>query len=113
VLPAGSASNVGQGQGNARPVADASGSDKPAEITPELLRSAFKHFKKRIKLTRLDEESGMTRRPLTSGQKSDVAAILPPGEYPRAVWDELVKQGRLKYRGGGFYELAGGPQKEW
>jgi hypothetical protein len=80
----------------------------PVAIAPETLKSAMKAFRRRLKLTRLDEESQLTRRALTSGQASAVAAIIPPHEFPKAVWEELARQGKLKYTGGGFYAL--GPQ---
>ena len=74
-------------------------------ITPEVLKSAFNAFKKRMKLTRLDQESRIGRSPLSSGGRSQIAGIVPPDQFPAAVWDELVKQGRLKYAGQGFYTL--------
>ena len=74
--------------------------------TKEELKAAFKAFKKRLNLTRLEEESKLTRRPTTSGQASGIVAIMPPGQWPQAVWDELVKQGRLRKVGGGTYELG-------
>ena len=74
--------------------------------TKEELKAALKAFKKRLKLTRLEEESKLTRRPTTSGQASGIVAITPPGQWPQAVWDELVKQGRLRKVGGGTYELG-------
>jgi hypothetical protein len=79
--------------------------EAPAEqpLTPELLKSAYNAFKKRWKLTRLDQESRIGRGPMSSGQKSTIAGIIPPDQFPRAVWDELVKQGRLKHEGKGFY----------
>jgi hypothetical protein len=43
---------------------------------------------------------------MSSGRKSGVVAITPPHQYPRAVWDQLVAQGRLKYAGQGMYQLA-------
>ena len=33
-------------------------------------------------------------------------AIVPPNIYPQAVWDELLKQGKLKRGGYGTYELV-------
>jgi hypothetical protein len=79
----------------------------PPELpTKEELKAAFKAFKKRLKFTRLDDESKLTRRPTTSGQGSDIVAIVPPNQFPAAVWDELVKQGKLKKAGHGTYELA-------
>jgi hypothetical protein len=77
-----------------------------APPTKEQLKAAFKAFKKRLKLTRLDDESQVSRRPTTGGQSSGVVAIMPPHEYPQAVWDELVRQGRLKKAGHGTYELG-------
>ncbi len=73
----------------------------------EDLKHAFKAFKKRLKLTRLDAESEISgKNPLTSGRPSDIIAIVPPNDFPQAVWDELVRQGRLKKAGHGTYELA-------
>jgi len=73
--------------------------------SPQTLKMALKAFKKRLKLQRLDEESRLGRSPL-SGAKAHVTAIQPPRDYPQAVWDELVKQGKLKTAGRGFYELG-------
>jgi hypothetical protein len=72
----------------------------------EDLKHAFKAFKKRLKVTRLDEESKLNYRPTSSGQGSAIVAIVPPNQFPQAVWDELVKQRKLKYAGHGTYELG-------
>ena len=74
--------------------------------TPEQLKQAFKAFKKRLKLTRLDAESQINANPLTSGRKSEIVAITPPNQFSIEVWEELVKQGRLKRGGHGTYELV-------
>ena len=73
--------------------------------TPQDLKIALKAFKKRLKLTRLDDESKVGRSPMSGGHGSGVVAITPPDQYPQAVWEELVKQGRLKNCGQGLYEL--------
>jgi hypothetical protein len=78
----------------------------PGSPTPEQLKSAFKAFRKRLKLTRLDEESRLGGRGLTGGHRSGIAGITPPHEYPQAVWDELVRQGKLRKMGHGTYGLA-------
>jgi hypothetical protein len=80
-----------------------------ASPTPDDLRHAMKAFRKRLKLTRLDEESklGRTGNPMSGGRKSEIVAIIPPREYPQPVWDELVRQGKLR-RSGAFYELVEG-----
>ena len=78
-------------------------SDSP---TSEELRKAMKAFKKRLKLARLDDESSLGRGPMSSGKSSGIVAIMPPSQYRKAVWDELVARGRLKYAGQGLYQLA-------
>lgn len=78
----------------------------PATISPEELKQAFKAFKKRLKATRLDDESRVGHGPMSGGNKSSIDAIIPPSQYPAAVWQELVRQGKLKYVTQGFYELG-------
>jgi len=75
-------------------------SPSPAELT-----RAFKAFKKRLKLTQLDHDSRIGVGPLSS-RASGIVAIAPPREFPRAVWDALVEQGKLKRASQGQYELA-------
>ena len=74
--------------------------------TPEELRKALKAFKKRLKLSRLDDESGLGHGPMTGGRSSGIVAVMPPNQYPKAVWQKLVEQGRLEYAGQGLYQLA-------
>jgi len=81
----------------------------PEELTPQYLKQALKAFKKRLKLTRLDEESNLGGGPFSKGRGSDIVAIQPPSQYPRQVWDKLVEQGKLRYAGSGLYELAEDP----
>ncbi len=70
------------------------------------LKKALKSFKKRLKLTRLDDESRIAGGPMTKGQPSSIFAITPPSQFSQAVWDELVRQGKLKPAGRGMYELV-------
>lgn len=74
--------------------------------TAEVLKAALKAFRKRLKLTQLDDASRIGRGPLSSGQRSTIAGITPPDQYPRAVWEELVKQGKLKNASHGMYSLV-------
>jgi hypothetical protein len=76
--------------------------------TEQDLKMAMHAFKKRLKLTKLDEESKLGRNPLSTGKGSGIFAIEPPRDYPAVVWEELVKRGRLKPAGKGFYQLVGG-----
>ena len=77
----------------------------PAAPTPETLKAAYKAFKRRLKLTQLDDASRIGRGPMSSGHGSSIAAITPPDQYPTCVWEELVKQGKLKYAGQGLYSI--------
>jgi hypothetical protein len=79
------------------------GDTKPTEIE---LKTAFKAFKKRLKLTRLEDESKLYGRGMTSGRSSGIVAITPPNQFSWVVWDELVRQGKLKKMGGGTYALV-------
>jgi hypothetical protein len=88
----------------ASPCAPSSSPPAP-DLSPETLKSAYNAFKKRWKLTRLDYESRIGRGPLSAGSKSAIVGIAGPREFPKAVWEELVKQGRLKHAGSGLYSM--------
>jgi hypothetical protein len=75
-------------------------------IEPEELKRAMRAFKKRLKLTRLDNDSRLGRSPLSGSGRDQVIAIQPPNGFTREVWDELVKQGVLRNAGYGLFELA-------
>jgi hypothetical protein len=81
-------------------------SDAAEAPSPEVLQRALKAFKKRLKLTQLDRESSLGVGPMSGGRPSGIVAITPPNQYPRAVWEALVAQGRLKKASPGQYELA-------
>jgi len=70
--------------------------------TEEERKRAYKAFKKRLKLTRLDDESGLSM----GSKRSRITGVTPPTGFPPEVWEELVSQGKLKREGGGTYSLA-------
>jgi hypothetical protein len=70
--------------------------------TEEELKRAFKAFKKRLKLARLDDESGLSK----GSKVSRIAGITPPTGFPSGIWEELVAQGKLRRDMGGTYTLA-------
>lgn len=78
-------------------------------ITPDILKSAMKAFKKRLKLTSLDDDSHLGRGAFSGGH-TGVFAIRPPSQFPQEVWNELCKQGKLRDSGHGLYELPKGEQ---
>ena len=86
------------------PVPPAGGT--PPALDPATLKSALKAFRKRLKITRLDDESGLGPRALTGGRRSGIVGIAPPAQFPREVWEALVQQGKLRRLGPNSYELA-------
>lgn len=77
----------------------------PVPPTPEVLKAALKAFRKRLKLTCLDDQSRIGVGPMSSGRQSGIVAITPPDQFPPSVWEELARQGKLKRAGSGMYEL--------
>jgi hypothetical protein len=86
------------------PTGDAAAGTPPG-FDPTQLKNALKAFKKRLKLTRLDDDSRLGHGALSSGNRSGIVAIAPPNKYPPAVWEELARQGKLRRAGHGLYEL--------
>jgi hypothetical protein len=78
---------------------------QPAAFSPQELKAALKAFKKRLKLTCLDDQSRIGVGPMSSGRASGIVAITPPDQYPTAVWEALVEQGKLRRAGSGMYEM--------
>jgi len=81
------------------------GAALPSGFDSAQLKNALKAFRKRLKLARLDDESRLGHGPMSSGGHSGIMAIQPPAQYPQAVWDELVRQGKLRRSSHGLYEL--------
>jgi hypothetical protein len=73
--------------------------------TEEERKRALKAFKKRLKLTRLDDESGLSRG---GGKKSGITGITPPSGHPAGIWEELVTLGKLKREMSNTYSLVEG-----
>ena len=96
-------------ENNDQPTADSTmNHDSPVpnheEISPEILKRAFKAFKKRLKLTALDEDSRLGGGAFSKGS-AKVTAIQPPNQYPPEVWHALHRQGKIRDIGHGLYEL--------
>ena len=79
---------------------------QPEAFHPGELKAALKAFRKRLKLTCLDDQSRVGVGPMSSGRQSSIVGITPPDKFPEAVWEELVRQGKLKSSGNGMYELV-------
>lgn len=68
------------------------------------MTAAMKAFRKRLKLTRLDQESKLGGRYTSGGKKSGIDGITPPTEFPAEVWRALEAAGKLRRTAGGLYE---------
>ena len=90
-----------------RPIIPGVRKDAIMPATEEELRKALKAFKKRMKLTQLDDDSKLGHSPLT-GSKGKIVSIQPPVGFGKEIWEELAEKGYLKRDGGGFYELVPG-----
>src|ERR1043165_1556986 len=70
----------------------------PPPIPEEQLKSALTAFRKRLKFTRLDQESKLgAHRPMTGGKKSDVMGIVPPNQFP-PIPEEQLKSALTAFR---------------
>ncbi len=78
--------------------------------TEDDLKKAYKAFKKRMKLTRLDDDSRLGHGPMSAGGKSQVISIQPPAGFGKEIWEELAELGFLKRDGIGFYQVVDGKQ---
>lgn len=74
----------------------------------DVLKRALKAYRKRLKVTLLDDQSSLGGGPFSGGRTSDIVGITPPERYPAAVWEELARQERLVHCGLGTYELPPG-----
>ncbi|HPF13030.1 MAG TPA: hypothetical protein P5218_16580 [Planctomycetota bacterium] len=74
----------------------------------DVLKRAMKAYRKTLKVTILAAESSLGGGPMSGGRKSSIVGITPPDRYPREVWEELVRQGRLLGGTRGTYELPPG-----
>lgn len=83
---------------------------KPKEVPlPEYsqaeLNDALRAFRHRLKYKKLDDESKISQRDVTTGKAANIDSIVPPGasEFDPRIWKALVKEGKLEDAGGGFY----------
>ena len=74
----------------------------------EVLRRALKAFEKSLRATQLADESTLGGRGMTSGRSSGIVGIQPPSRFTREVWNELVRQGKLRGGREGIYEPGTG-----
>jgi hypothetical protein len=73
------------------------------EFPASELDAAYRAFHKRLKVSRLADESKLGGRYTSGGRHSEIDAIQPPDGFPSDIWPALVRAGKLKDAGGGFY----------
>lgn len=73
------------------------------EFSASELDAAYRAFHKRLKVSRLADESKLGGRYTSGGRHSEIDAIHPPDGFPAEIWPALVRAGKLKDSGGGFY----------
>lgn len=78
-------------------------------FTKETLQRAVKALKKRLKLTRLDDESKLGHDAMTRGGGSGIVGVRPPQQYPEEVWRALEQKGRVRIDRHGLVELIEQP----
>ena len=93
-------------RGLEQPVVPVASGAPGASVTEAEMQAAMRAFRKRLKLTRLDEESKLGGRYVSGGKKSGIEAIMPPNDFAPAVWKALVEAGRLRDAGQGFLSDA-------
>lgn len=79
-------------------------------FTKETLTRAMKALKKRLKLTRLDDESRLGHDAMSKGSRSGIFAVKAPSQYPLEVWQALEQKGRVRIDQSGLIELLEPPQ---
>ncbi len=75
----------------------------------EELKGALKAFRKKLRHLIAEEEARGGGKFGFGGRKSSIHGITPPYEFPREIWDELARQGKLKKEPQGLYSLVEGP----
>lgn len=85
---------------------DAAAAAPIREFPASELDAAMRAFHKRIKVSRLADESRLGGRYTSGGRHSDIDAIKPPDGFSDEIWQALVRAGKLKDMGGGFYSEA-------
>ncbi len=69
------------------------------------LNEALRVFRHRLKFKKLDDESKISQRDVTTGKSANIDSIQPPppSEFDPRIWKVLVKAGKLVDAGSGFY----------
>lgn len=83
------------------------------EFSQAELNDALRVFRHRLKFKKLDDESKISQRDVTTGKTAMIDSMQPPGpsEFDPRIWKVLVKAGLLVEEGRGFYHEPRGKPK--
>ena len=95
--PGTTASALGPGQGSAPGAAP--------EVPLDVMQDALRMFRKRLKLSQLDADSKIGHGPTSGTGQHRIQSMVPPRDFPAAVWEALVRAGKLRREGDGFYSI--------
>jgi hypothetical protein len=76
--------------------------------TEEELKLALKAFRRKLRHLIAEDECRGGGKIGFGGRKSTIDAITPPYEFPREIWEELTRLGKLKKEPQGLYSLVEG-----
>ncbi|HAQ66172.1 MAG: hypothetical protein DWH89_03890 [Planctomycetota bacterium] len=79
------------------------------EFELSVLQDALRMFRKRVKLSQLDADSKLGVGPMSGTGQHRIQGMLPPRDFPWAVWEALVKAGKLRRDADGFYSIVEQP----
>lgn len=102
------AADAGGNAGEAGPGGGSGAGDAP-EFDQALLQEALRLFRKRLKLSQLDADSKLGHGPTSGTGQYRIQSMVPPRDHPTAVWEALVRAGKLRREGDGFYSLVEQP----
>ena len=104
---------IGSGSAPADAAASASGAAHTPDIELPILQDALRMFRKRLKLMQLDADSKIGHGPMSGTGQHRIQSMVPPRDFPIAVWEALARMGKLRREGDGFYSLIEQTGAHW
>ena len=93
--------------------ASASSAAHAPDIELPVLQDALRMFRKRLKLMQLDADSKIGHGPMSGTGQHRIQSMVPPRDFPIAVWEALARMGKLRREGDGFYSLIEQTGAHW
>jgi hypothetical protein len=106
---AGAGAGTGAGADATAPAAGDPSAPAAPHVEEATLHDALRLFRKRLKLMQLDADSKLGHGPMSGTGQHRIQSMVPPRDYPVAVWEALARAGKLRREGDGFYSLIEQP----